>query len=621
MQLDWLDYVLVSVIGIHILVAPYTKVEESFNIQAIHDMLFYGSHLAYYDHNEFPGVVPRTFVGALAISIIIKPAQVFITFDSKFDYQIIVRGLLGAINGFFLIKLRHSIEEWALAVEEGEEEEKNIERRKEGLKQQTKYSSLLSFLFSIFTLSQFHLMFYSSRTLPNMFALPLVLYAFALTLKQHYFTALCLIGFSAIVFRIELVILWLGLAINVFFFTNKISVLKIIQAGFLGVGFGTVLSCIVDSYFWQKYLMIPEVYGFFFNAVQGKSSEWGEEPWWSYFVIHIPNMLSNPVLIGILPLGLLFAGPYTSAGSDKSKPLYILFGTSIFFIGVYSFHAHKEWRFVIYIIPVLSLLAANAVAALLTSKWSSKLIRLVVFILICSSVLVGLVGETVKSLVSSYNYPGGVALAHFHEYIRHEYGNTPILPLSSRPLTVHLDVLTCMTGASEFGQLYDNTNLANSDMADRKRDEENNDNSNNNITNGNYIIYDKTEDPTRLLELWPTFDYIIVGIDITHTESKLLCVKGHHWELVKAVNGLAGFDISPIVDVVTKIKQGAILELGKQILSDLTQQGFNDLISQTVSTLVRLEPQVFIYKKVMIQQHSLESNLHCEWIDEFNTIN
>jgi alpha-1,6-mannosyltransferase len=68
-------------IVIHLLLSPFTKVEESFNIQAIHDILDYGIPIPYngtyiaaaYDHAEFPGSVPRTFTGALVLAGLSKP--------------------------------------------------------------------------------------------------------------------------------------------------------------------------------------------------------------------------------------------------------------------------------------------------------------------------------------------------------------------------------------------------------------------------------------------------------------------------------------------------------------------------------------------------------------------
>ena len=71
----------------HLYLAPYTKVEESFNIQATHDILTYG--LPYqdirlklreqYDHLEFSGAVPRTFVGPLALALASWPLSSFVT--------------------------------------------------------------------------------------------------------------------------------------------------------------------------------------------------------------------------------------------------------------------------------------------------------------------------------------------------------------------------------------------------------------------------------------------------------------------------------------------------------------------------------------------------------------
>ena len=75
-----LELLLPTVILFHLVLAPYGKVEESFNLQATHDIIAYGipfsestNLTSKYDHFSFPGVVPRTFVGATVLGGLAGP--------------------------------------------------------------------------------------------------------------------------------------------------------------------------------------------------------------------------------------------------------------------------------------------------------------------------------------------------------------------------------------------------------------------------------------------------------------------------------------------------------------------------------------------------------------------
>jgi alpha-1,6-mannosyltransferase len=143
------DALIPGLILVHLLAAPYTKVEESFNIQATHDVLVYGTPTSNiydklsstYDHFTFPGAVPRTFVGPVVLAGI---SQLPIALFGFRHAQLIVRAVLGLFNAAALLVMKHNLSSQC------------------GIPTARWYTLLQA--------SQFHVMFYASRTLPNMFA-------------------------------------------------------------------------------------------------------------------------------------------------------------------------------------------------------------------------------------------------------------------------------------------------------------------------------------------------------------------------------------------------------------------------------------------------------------------
>ncbi|OSC97695.1 glycosyltransferase family 22 protein [Trametes coccinea BRFM310] len=410
-----LDAIVFLASWMYVSLAPYTKVEESFNLHATHDVLMYGvqrESLNHYDHFVFPGAVPRTFIGSVLLAwisrIALAIASKLTPFHDKVDIQVMVRLMLAGFNASGLCLLRRA-----------------ISRR---------FGGPTSVLFVILTLTQFHLLFWMGRTLPNMFALiPANLALYMLVdrapnstrpSKENVHRAIGLLTFASVVFRAELALLVGPLAVQAIV-RQYTSIANVVKVGLLTGTVSVVATVLVDSYFWQRWPLWPELYGVYFNVLDGKSAEWGVSPYHTYFSAHLPKLL-------------LSAAPLSALGALLDSRIRSLLAPYLTFILLISALGHKEWRFIIYMVPAFNIGAARGATWLVTRPKNSLFGRLS-FLTLVALIAVNCFATFLFARSSFANYPGGAALYAFNRMFASEDN-----------VHVHISNLAAQTGASLF---------------------------------------------------------------------------------------------------------------------------------------------------------------------------
>ena len=526
-----------AAILLHLVLSPYTKVEESFGLQATHDILTYGipwfsknqTSLSQYDHVEFSGSVPRTFLGPLALAGASWPwLQIF----KNTDRQIVVRAILGLFNAICLLWFRSGVVDV--------------------------FGRGAANWFVVFTASQFHLMYYASRTLPNFFAFGLTTVALhdllPLSKNLHsepslrrYHHALTLLTAVGVIFRSELALL-LGSHTLYLLIQRRIEAdpfEDILPFGILGAVLGLGISVPIDSYFWQKFPIWPELTGFLYNFVSGKSQDWGVSPFYFYFLSSLPRLLFNPMTY-MLCIPITFALPPL-----RKKMRDILF-PNLFFIFLYSFQAHKEWRFIVYVIPPVTAVAAAGASWVWTRRGKTLTYRFLSLALV-ASVFASFATSFCMLFISRLNYPGADALIQLHQLEAGHEGE----------LKVHMDILSCMTGVTRFLQQPSALETGKTSYT------------------GPIWQYDKTEDEETLLrpEFWLPFDYALAE------EPERVIGK---WEIVGVANGYSGIQLvkpQKIIDHVGSTSMERIL--AARNTHDL-KRGATDLVQDAQATIQQL---------------------------------
>ncbi len=312
--------------------------------------------------------------------------------------------------------------------------------------------------------------------------------------KRRLGTALVFLTITGIVFRSEIAILLACCTIYLYLQPHiHLPLSSIIPAGLIGAIIGLALTVPIDSLFWQRWPLWPELTGFIYNILDKQSLNWGVQSWHFYFTSALPRLLFNPLVYQLCI-------PFALSIPILRRPALDILIPNLAFLAIYSFQPHKEWRFIVYVIPPF-LAVASAGASWIWTRRAKYFVYRVLSLSLVASVLASFAASFAMLAVSRLNYPGAKGLNRLHALASNDTGM----------VRVHMDTLSCMTGVTRF--MEKPPPVLESE--------------------GPFWVYDKTEDEHKLLDplFWRGFDYVLAERPERVIGS---------WEVLETVEGFAG---------------------------------------------------------------------------------
>ncbi|XP_052866537.1 GPI mannosyltransferase 3 [Anopheles cruzii] len=192
-----------------------------------------------------------------------------------------------------------------------------------------------------------------------------------------------------------------------------------------------VVNIAVDSYFHGAFVVTA--YEFLHhNVLQGVGSFYGEHPWYWYVSTGLPIVLG----VGIVPFVLAC---YDTVRNRQVYPQRMVLLSSILFtVALYSVLSHKEFRFLLPVLPMCLFVSSDYLSRW-SRKASSKLIWFVALFIVAVNALMagytGLVHQRGTLDVTSYL---GSTTGEYRDEYRNEAKILFLMPCHSTPFYSHV---------------------------------------------------------------------------------------------------------------------------------------------------------------------------------------